>query len=122
MSTASNCTISARRSDGSIDLAALADVLHVTQAELAASLERPAESDAGVSGQSSPETQHRLSVLVELLERVTPWAGDPQSAYQWFCDQPIAGFGGETAQQLVKAGRASAVEAYLNRIADGGYA
>lgn len=122
MSMSTNYTIDARRSDGSIDLTALADVVHVSQAELAASLDLPSEFDASVSRQSSPETQHRLSVLVDLLERVTPWAGDPQTAYQWFCDQPIAGFGGQTAQQLVKAGRVSAVEAYLDRIADGGYA
>lgn len=122
MSMSTDYTIDARRSDGSIDLTALADVLHVSQADLAASLEPPAESDAGASGQSSPETQHRLSVLVELLERVTPWAGDPQTAFQWFCSEPIAGFGGMTAQQLVKAGRASEVETYLDRISDGGYA
>ena len=92
----------------------LARTLGVAEAELAASV--------GLSGQEAREVQHRLNVLVELLECVLPWSGDFQTAYDWYCSRPIAGFGGKIAQDLVQAGRASAVDAYLDRIADGGYA
>ena len=115
-------TINARRPDGSVDVAVLAGILHVTEAELGATVGLSGDSSAGQSWQDSPEGQSRLSGLVDLLERVTPWAGDPRAAYAWYCSQPIAGFGGMTAQDLVKADRASAVESYLDRIAAGGYA
>ena len=122
MSMPSECTINARRPDGSVDVAVLAGILHVTEAELGATVGLSGDSSAGQSWQDSPEGQSRLSGLVDLLERVTPWAGDPRAAYAWYCSQPIAGFGGMTAQDLVKAGRTSAVETYLDRIAAGGYA
>ena len=114
MNQTSESTLDVRRSDGSVDLESLARTLGVTVAELAASI--------GLSTQERREVQHRLNVLVDLLERVMPWSGDFQTAYDWYCSRPIAGFGGKTAQDLVQEGRASAVEAYLDRIAAGGYA
>lgn len=122
MSTSSDHTINARRLDGSIDVNKLAAVVHATETDVAESVGLSAASVASLPESGSSEAQQRLMTLVELLERVTPWAGDPRAAYQWFCSEPIAGFGGMTAQQLVKAGRASAVETYLDRISDGGYA
>ena len=122
MSMPSECTINARRPDGSVDVTRLAGVLQVTETELAAAVGLCGDSGPGQSWHDSPEGQSRLNWLVELLERVTPWAGDPRAAYAWYCSQPIAGFGGMTAQDLVKAGRTSAVETYLDRIAAGGYA
>ncbi len=114
MSKSLECTINARRPDGSVDVAALARILHVTAAELVEAV--------GRHGDPGPEGQSRLNWLVELLERVRPWAGDPRAAYAWYCSQPIVGFGEQTAQDLVRAGKAHAVDAYLDRIADGGYA
>ena len=114
MTHSSESILGVRRSDGSVDIASLARTLGVTEAELAESVE--------LSGQETSDIQYRLNVLVELLERVMPWSGDFQTAYDWYCSQPIAGFGDTTAQDLLKEGRASAVHAYLDRIADGGYA
>ena len=115
-------TINARRPDGSVDVAALAGILNVTETELAATVGLSGDFGAEQSWQDSPEGQSRLHWLVELLERVTPWTGGPRAAYAWYCSQPIAGFGGMTAQDLVKADRASAVESYMDRITAGGYA
>jgi hypothetical protein len=109
--------------DGSIDIGVLASILGVTEGELASSVGLSGKSVTGESGQDSNEVQRRLMVLVNLLKkRVTPWSGDPGAAYDWYCYQPIPSFGGQTAQDLVKMGRASAVKTYLDRIADGGYA
>ena len=113
MNQTSESTLDVRRSDGSVDLESLARTLGVTVAELAASI--------GLSTQERREVQHRLNVLVDLLERVMPWSGDFQTAYDWYCSKPIAGFGDKAAQDLLKAGRASAVQADLDRVADGGY-
>ncbi len=115
MSKSLEWKINARRPDGSVDVPALAKILHITEAELAAAVGLHGDPD-------SPEGQSQWSWLVELLEKVTPWAGDPKAAYAWYCSQPIVGFGDQTAQDLVQAGKASSVDAYLNRIADGGYA
>lgn len=114
MSQSSENTLQVRRSDGSIDMELLARTLRVTESKLAASV--------GLSGQDSQEAQRRLNELVRLLERVTPWAGNPRDAFHWFCHRPIASFGGKTAKEMVQAGRASLVETHLDRIAHGGYA
>ena len=122
MSTTSEYTLDARRSDGSIDIERLAGILYVTEAELVSSIGPSGDTGERKSWLDSPQGQSGLNWLAELLERVTPWAGDPRAAYAWYCSQPIAGCGGQTAQDLFKAGRSSAVDAYLNRIAHGGHA
>ena len=114
MTHSSERILGVRRSAGSVNIASLARTLGITEAELADSV--------GLSGQEASDIQYRLNVMVELLGRVMPWSGDIRTAYDWYCSQPIAGFGDKTAQDLLKAGRASAVQAYLDRIADGGYA
>jgi hypothetical protein len=107
-------TLDVRRSDGSIDMELLAKTLNVQESELVSSV--------GLSGQGVQEVQCQLNEAVQLLDRVTPWAGTPRDAYQWFCSQPIAELGGKTAKEMVRAGRASVVQAHLDRIAEGGYA
>ncbi len=64
----------------------------------------------------------RLRDLAEILSRATPWAGSIQLAYAWYRSQPPPSFGDQTAEDLVKQGRAEAVKSYLSRIAVGGYA
>jgi hypothetical protein len=43
-------------------------------------------------------------------------------AYAWYRAQPLPSFGDRTAESLVREGRAADVLAYLDRIAEGGYA
>jgi hypothetical protein len=43
-------------------------------------------------------------------------------AFAWYRSQPLPPFGDQTAEDLVKEGRAEAVKTYLNRIALGGCA
>lgn len=114
--------LSTRRPDGSIDIAMLAEILAVSEAELAESIGANSEPVAAERGKAPNEEQERLFALVDLIERLTPTSGDPRTAYDWYCSHPIAGYGGETAQDLVKSGRLSALAAHLDRIADGGYA
>ncbi len=60
--------------------------------------------------------------MVEILNRVRPWAGSPLQAFAWYRSQPIPAFGDRTAEALVSEGRAEAVKSYLDGIAVGGYA
>ena len=43
-------------------------------------------------------------------------------AVLWFKNQPLSGFGGKTALDLVREGRAQAVMEHLAMLADGVYA
>jgi hypothetical protein len=100
----------------------LSHLLHITRAELAlaAGLSRDAVSKS--ARVESPATQARLRDLVEIINRVRAWAGSPQQAFAWYRSQPLPSFGDQTAEALVKEGRAEAVKRYLDRIAVGGYA
>lgn len=70
----------------------------------------------------APKTQTRLGEMLEILSRVSDWAGGKERAMAWYRAQPIAAFGGRTAESLVKSGEATAVRDYLDHIAIGGYA
>lgn len=48
--------------------------------------------------------------------------GDVAKAIAWFRHQPLSGFDGRTAEELVVAGHADAVLAHLETLRDGGYA
>jgi hypothetical protein len=57
----------------------------------------------------------------EILARVVRWTGSLAHAYAWYREQPLPSFGDQTAERLVRAGRADAVRRYLSRIGDGGF-
>ncbi len=75
----------------------------------------------------SPSSPRRVLLtkddeLSEIIARVAPWAGGIEAAEAWARSQPIAAFGGRTAESLVKSGKAEAVRDYLEFIAAGGFA
>ena len=47
-------------------------------------------------------TQNRLKEMLEIVGRVTHWAGGMKQAMAWYRAEPIASFGGRTAEFLVK--------------------
>ena len=100
----------------------LSTILHVTRAELAQAVGLSRDAISKTSRVGSPATQARLRDVVEILNRVRAWAGSPQQAFAWYRSQPLPSFGDQTAEALVKEGRAEAVKRYLDRIAVGGYA
>lgn len=71
---------------------------------------------------TSPRTQARLGEMLEIVGRVSAWAGGKAQALAWYRAQPIAAFGGRTAESLVKTGQAGALRDYLDHIAMGGFA
>jgi hypothetical protein len=58
----------------------------------------------------------------EIINRISDWAGGKDRARTWYRSQPIAAFGGRTAESLVKSGQASALRDYFDHIATGGFA
>ncbi len=68
------------------------------------------------------KTQTRLREMLEILTRVSGWAGGRAQALAWYRGEPIPAFGDRTAESLVKSGQAGAVRDYLDSIAMGGFA
>ena len=68
------------------------------------------------------KTQGRLREMLEIISRVTEWAGGKEQAMAWYRAQPLPAFGGRTAEALVKEGKAAAVRDYLDHMALGGFA
>jgi len=70
----------------------------------------------------TPATQERLGEIASIIAKATAVAGDEAKAIIWFKHQPIPGFRGETAQELVTAGHGHAVLTYLDQLNHGIYA
>jgi len=68
------------------------------------------------------KTQSRVREMLEIVSRISTWAGGQNQAMAWYRAQPIAAFGGRTAEALVKSGQAAAVRDYLDHLAMGGFA
>jgi len=114
---ANTCTVG-----GLVAADRLSEMLHITRGELAFATGLSRDSVTKAARVVTPATQARLRDVVEILNRVKDWAGSPQQAFAWYRSQPLASFGDQTAEALVKEGRAEAVKRYLDRIAVGGYA
>lgn len=91
----------------------IADALHTTKAEIASTL--------GL-GQDALSRSSRLREMVEILHRFEAYTDCPALvAYAWFRSEPLPGFAGRTADQLVREGQTRYVHAHLDRIMAGGY-
>ena len=108
--------------DEAFSPALIADALRTTKSEIAGTLGLGKDAFARTSRVRARKTQVRLRQMLEILNRVEAVTGSPLAAYAWFRAEPLPGFGGVTADQLVRGGRAEHVHAYLDRITAGGYA
>jgi Protein of unknown function (DUF2384) len=68
------------------------------------------------------KTQSRIIEMLEIINRVSDWAGGTAQAMAWYRAQPIPALGDRTAESLVKSGEAATVRDYLDVIASGGFA
>lgn len=59
---------------------------------------------------------------IEIINRISPWAGGRIQAIAWYRAERIPAFGGRTAESLVKEGKAAAVRDYLDSVALGSFA
>jgi len=108
--------------NGFIEPGRFSGVLRVTKGELALASGLSREAVSKAIRLAAPATQARLREVAEIINRVLPWCGSVPQAFAWYRSQPIPSFGQQTAEDLVKEGRAEDVRRYLSRIAIGGYA
>lgn len=70
----------------------------------------------------SVRTQRRLREMVEILNKVEPRFGSALMAYAWYRSEPLPGFSGLSAMQLVRTGRAEEVLDYIDAVDAGVHA
>jgi hypothetical protein len=109
-------------SSGYLAVDRLADSFGMSKTQLAETVGLGREALYKTTRLRASKTQGRLREMLEIVSRVSAWAGGKQQAMAWYRAQPIPAFGGRTAEHLVKSGKASAVRDYLDHIAMGGFA
>lgn len=70
----------------------------------------------------SDKTQRRLREMVEIVNKVEPRFGSTLIAYAWYRSEPLPGFSGMTAMQLVRESRAEDVLDYIDAVDAGVHA
>lgn len=70
---------------------------------------------------ASPVVQEELGEIARIISRAAQLVGE-ERAVIWFKNQPLAGFDGQTASELVAEGHGEAVLTHLEMLADGAYA
>ncbi len=107
---------------GAIATDRVADSFGMSKTQLAETVGLARESLYKTARNRTPKTQTRIKEMLEIISRVTEWAGGKEQAMAWYRAQPISAFGGRTAEALVKEGKAGAVRDYLDHLALGGFA
>jgi hypothetical protein len=98
----------------------VAELLGVTLSELASLIGVARNTLAAKAGARKADAA--LSPVVRILAMAGEMAGGEQRAAIWFKHQPIPGWAGKTAYDLVGEGKADKVLAYLEAVRSGVYA
>ena len=96
------------------------DLLGVTLTELAGLVGVARNTLTAKSG--ARKVDAALSPVVRILAMADEMAGGEDRAALWFKHQPIPGWAGKTAYDLVREGKADKVLAYLEAVRSGVYA
>lgn len=107
---------------GIVLVARVADSFGLSKTQLAQTVGLNPEALYKADRIRTRKTQARLREMLEIIARVSDWAGGKQQALAWYRSQSLPAFGGRTAEALVKDGKAGAVRDYLDHLALGGFA
>ncbi len=107
---------------GQVAIGRVADSFGMSKGQLAETVGLGRETFHKAARSNAAKTQGRLREMLEIVSRVSDWAGGKDQAMAWYRAQPIPAFGGRTAESLVKAGEAGALRDYLDHLATGGFA
>jgi hypothetical protein len=107
---------------GNVAVGTVARTFGMSAVQIATSVGLPAEAVHKRSRMLAPKTQRRIKEMLEIINRISVWAGGKDQAMAWYRSQPISAFGDQTAEALVKAGKADLVRDYLDGLALGGFA
>ena len=100
----------------------IAATLRTTSDEVASSVGLGKDAVQRRDRVGSDRTQRKLREMVEVLNKVEPRFGSSLIAYAWYRSEPLSGFSGQTAMQLVKDGRAHDVLDYIDAVDAGIFA
>jgi Protein of unknown function (DUF2384) len=107
---------------GNISVERIAKGFGMSKGQLAETIGLRPETVYRAARLQAPRTQARATEMLEIIGRIADWAGGEKQAMAWYRAEPIAAFGGRTAEALVKEGKATAVRDYLDSVATGGFA
>jgi hypothetical protein len=108
--------------DGLFSPAKIAATLRTTRDEIARTIGLGRDALIRRDRIGSDRIQRRLREMVEVLNKVEPRFGSALLAYAWYRSEPLAGFSGQTAMQLVRDGRAAEVLDYIDSVDAGVHA
>jgi hypothetical protein len=108
--------------NGKVAIKRVADDFGMSKGQLAETVGLRPEALYKASRTSAPKTQNRVREILEIVSRVSGWAGGKDQAMAWYRAEPIPAFGGRTAESIVKTGQAGALRDYLDVLATGGFA
>ncbi|OWW00342.1 MbcA/ParS/Xre antitoxin family protein [Rhizobium sp. R693] len=100
----------------------IADTLRTTIEEVARTAGLGRDAVQRKDRLRSDKTQRRLREMIEIVNKVEPRFGSALMAYAWYRSEPLPGFSGQTAMQLVRDGRAEDVLDYIDAVDAGVYA
>ncbi|RWA78233.1 MbcA/ParS/Xre antitoxin family protein [Mesorhizobium sp.] len=100
----------------------IADAFRTTSEEIARTAGLGKDAVQRRARVRSDKTQRRLREMVEIVNKVEPRFGSALMAYAWYRSEPLPGFSGRTAMQLVREGRADEVLDFIDAVDAGVYA
>jgi hypothetical protein len=109
-------------SNGKVVVKRVADDFGMSKGQLAETVGLHPEALYKASRTHAPKTQSRVREMLEIVSRISDWAGGKDQAMAWYRAEPIPAFGGRTAESIVKTGQAAALRDYLDVLAMGGFA
>jgi uncharacterized protein (DUF2384 family) len=108
--------------DGAVEIDRVVERFGMSKGQFAETVGLAPETLRRTSRLTAAKTQARMTEMLEIIARITGWAGGEKQAMAWYRAEPIPAFGGRTAESLVKDGKATAVRDYLDHLAMGGFA
>ena len=94
----------------------IADALRTTSEEIARTAGLGKDAVQRKERIRSDKTQRRLREMIEIVNKVEPRFGSALMAYAWYRSEPLSGFSGQTAMQLVREGRADDVLDFVDAV------
>lgn len=113
---------SARSASGLFSPRKIADAFRTTSEEIALTAGLGKDAIQRKDRIRSARTQRRLREMTEVVNKVEPRFGSALMAYAWYRSEPLPGFSGQTAMQLVREGRADDVLDYIDAVDAGVHA
>ncbi|KQZ48746.1 hypothetical protein ASD54_18035 [Rhizobium sp. Root149] len=108
--------------DGLLAPRKIADAFRTTSEEIARTAGLGKDAVQRKDRVRSDKTQRRLREMVEIVNKVERRFGSALMAYAWYRSEPLSGFSGQTAMQLVRDGRADEVLDYIDAVDAGVHA